>query len=214
MKEIDYYYSQARPEIAAFIPESVKTILDIGCGEGAFLKLIKKNIGAETWGLEVVNEIAIKAKANVDQILVGKIENTLDLIPDAYFDCITFNDVLEHLVEPTKVLTMIKPKLKDRGIIVASIPNVRDFFTLYELVIKKDWQYKDFGVLDSTHLRFFTKKSMKRMFDEAGYKIIKQEGINGIDSFKFEIFNLVTFHLFADTRYCQFACIAQKNNKI
>ena len=208
MKETTDYYSQTRPEIAAFIPDSIKTILDIGCGQGAFLELVKKQTRAETWGIEVVPEIAENAKDKVDQILIGKIEEVIDSIPNAYFDCITFNDVLEHLLEPTEVLKLIKPKLTNEGIIIASIPNVRFFANLYELIIKKDWEYKDAGILDSTHLRFFTQKSMRRMFENAGYKLIRHEGINEIKSCKFRLFNIFTFRFFDDAKYCQFVCVA------
>jgi len=203
------YYEQSRPEVACFIPSGIRSILDIGCGQGAFLKLVKERTQAETWGIEVITEIAEKAKTQVDNILIGKIEERLDSIPDAYFDCITFNDVLEHLVEPTKVLQSIKNKLSDNGFIIASLPNVRYFFNLRDLLIYKDWKYNDSGVLDSTHLRFFTKKSMKRMFEDAGYKMIKQEGINEIISWKFKIFQIMTFGIFNDTRFLQFVCLAK-----
>lgn len=210
MKETTNYYSQARPEIAELIPIKIKTILDIGSGQGSFLKLVKELTGAETWGIEIESEVAERAKNQIDNILVGKVEDLLNSIPDAYFDCITFNDVLEHLLEPTEVLKMIKPKLKENGLIIASIPNVRFFSNLYELIIQKNWEYKDFGILDTTHLRFFTKQTMKKMFENSGYKLIKQIGINEIYTWKFWLFNLITLKFFSDTKYYQFICIASK----
>ena len=204
------YYGYSRSEMLEFIPLNIKTILDIGCGQGLFLKNIKEITNAETWGVELNQEVADKTKLNVDKLLVGKVEELYSEIPDSYFDCILFNDVLEHLLEPTEVLKMIKSKLSDKGIIIASIPNVRFFFNLYELIIKKDWEYKDSGILDSTHLRFFTKKSMKRMFEEAGFRLIRQQGINnGVSPLKFMLFNLITFKILADSKYLQFVCIAQ-----
>ena len=211
MKEIINYYNQARPELASFVPLSIKRILDIGCGQGAFLKIIKEKTGAETWGIEMAAEVAENAKDHVDNVLVGKVEDILNSIPDVYFDCISFNDVLEHLLEPTDILKMIRTKLSEKGIIIASIPNVRFLINLYDLFIKKDWEYKEDGILDSTHLRFFTQKSMKRMFETAGYIIIKQEGINKIDSWKFWLFNFFTIGFFSDTKYPQFICIAKTN---
>jgi len=208
MNETTNYYNNTRPEIASFIPLNIKSILDIGCSQGAFLKLVKEKTGAETWGIEVVIEVAEKAKERADHILIGKIEDVLSSIPEAYFDCITFNDVLEHLLDPGEVLRIIKPKLSKNGIVIASIPNVRYLSNLYELLIKKDWEYKDSGILDSTHFRFFTQKSMKRMFENAGYKIIKQAGINKITTSKFKLFNLLTCHIFDDSKYLQFVCIA------
>ena len=204
------YFGQTRLEIISFVPKDINSILDIGCGNGSFLKLIKEQTGAETWGIEMVTEVAENAKNKVDNILTGRIEDLLDSIPDSYFDCITFNDVLEHLLEPEKVLKIIGSKLSEKGIIIASIPNVRYFFNLYGLLIKKDWEYKNSGILDSTHLRFFTQKSMRQMFEKAGYLILKQEGINKIDSVKFRLFNLLTLGIFRDTKYLQFICLVRK----
>ena len=86
--------------------------------------MVKEQTGAESWGIEMITEVAEIAKDRVDNILVDKIEDVLCSIPDNYFDCITFNNVLEHLIEPTEVLKMIRPKLSHNGIIIASIPNV------------------------------------------------------------------------------------------
>jgi 2-polyprenyl-3-methyl-5-hydroxy-6-metoxy-1,4-benzoquinol methylase len=209
MKTTDNYYSRIRPEIASFVPSNIKTILDVGCGQGSFLKLVKEKTGAETWGIEMETEVAEKAKNIVDNILAGKIEDMLSYVPAGYFDCITFNDVLEHLIEPTEVLKNIRSKLSENGSIIASIPNIRYINIFYELLIKKDWKYKDSGILDSTHLRFFTKKSMKRMFENADYTIMKQKGINPKTTWTFRLFNIFTLGILNDTRYLEFICIAK-----
>jgi 2-polyprenyl-3-methyl-5-hydroxy-6-metoxy-1,4-benzoquinol methylase len=208
--ETSVYYTSSRPEIASFVPVNTRTILDVGCGQGYFLKLVKEQIHAETWGDELMPEVAEKAKAQVDHVIPGKIEEALDLIPDHYFDCITFNDVLEHLPEPAEILRRMKPKLTKNGIIIASIPSVRYFYNLVELIIKKDWEYKDSGILDATHLRFFTQKSMKRMFENAGYFLVNVKGVNGIKYWKFQLLNFVTFGLINDTKYLQYVCMAKK----
>lgn len=210
MKETPDYYGQSRPEIRRFIPTNIKTILDVGTGEAYFLKSVKEELLAETWGVEVSEEVAQKAQQNADKILIGKLEDIITYLPNNYFDCITFNDVLEHILEPANTLNLIKSKLKEEGIIIASIPNVRYFFNLRDLIVKKDWRYTDAGILDSTHFRFFTQKSMARLFVESGYTIQNLEGINGIKSWKFSLFNIFTFGFFKDTRYLQFLCIAKK----
>lgn len=210
MKETEDYYSQNRQDVAYLIENNIQKILDIGCGEGYFLKNIKETRGAETWGVELDPEIGECAKKNVDHILVGSVESTLAQIPDNYFDCISFNDVLEHLYNPQDVLALIAPKLLSSGFIIASIPNVRYFHNLKELLIRKDWEYKDSGILDYTHVRFFTKKSMRRMFEIAGYQVVKMEGINALDSWKFKIFNALTFGFFDDSKYFRFVSIVKK----
>jgi len=209
MKEINNYYTQSRPEVVAFVPLNIRTILDIGCGQGLFLKLVKEKTGAETWGIEIVTEVAEKAKNIVDRILSGKVEELLSSLPDGYFDCITLNDVLEHLIDPTEILKAVRPKLSKNGIIIASIPNIRYIYNLYDLLIKKDWEYKDSGILDSTHYRFFTKKSTRRMFEAASYKILHQEGINPNRTWYFRLFNGLTLGILNDTKYLEFISIAK-----
>jgi 2-polyprenyl-3-methyl-5-hydroxy-6-metoxy-1,4-benzoquinol methylase len=203
------YYRKDRAEIAYFIPSDIKTLLDVGCGQGSFLNLVKEHTGAETWGIEVESQVAEKAKNKTDNIITGKVEDVITSIPDSYFDCITFNDILEHLIEPGETLNMIKQKLSPNGIIIASIPNVRYYANLYELLIKRDWKYIDKGILDSTHLRFYTKKSMRRLFEQEGYVLTAQIGINKSKSWKSLVFQILTFGVFSDTKFTQFICIGK-----
>lgn len=104
MKEIPGYYNHARAEVAVFIPRTIKTILDIGCGQGAFLRFVKDKTRAETWGIEAEAAIAGMAVGRVDKLLTGNVEEQINFIPDEYFDCITFNDVLEYFTDPLEIL--------------------------------------------------------------------------------------------------------------
>lgn len=210
MKETINYYNQSRTDVSCLIKNKINKILDIGCGEGYFLKNIKDTYGAETWGIEINEEVAEKAKKNIDHILVGNAEGLLSGIEDEYFDCISFNDVLEHLYNPTEILSLVRSKLASDGCIVASIPNVRYFHNLKKLILKREWEYEDSGILDSTHVRFFTEKSIKRMFENAGYKVERIIGINELDSWKFKCFNVMTFKMFNDTKYFRYVCFARK----
>lgn len=207
MKDNSNYFNNARPEIVQFVPENIKTILDIGCSQGEFLKLVKLKTDAETWGVEINESIAELAKNNVDNIICGKIEDVIGTIPNQYFECICLNDVIEHLLNPKEVIELLIPKLKSDGIIIASIPNVRIIDNLYDLLVKKDWEYKEAGILDYTHLRFFTFKSMQRLFTSCGLQIILQKGINPTPSIKFRILNIITFGFFKDAQFWQFVNI-------
>lgn len=203
------YYSQARLEILDFIPQNAKSILDIGCGEAVFSAKIKQKFGAKVWGIEFDVNAADIAKKKIDKVLIGDVSALISELPDNYFDCIVFNDVLEHLIDPFRVLIEIKNKIKIGGVVVCSIPNVRYFFVLKDLLFKKRWRYEDSGVLDKTHLRFFTKNSIVDMFNALEYKILKIEGINKSTSKKLALFNILTFGYFSDTRYSQFVCVAK-----
>jgi len=92
---------------------------------------------------------------------------------------------------------------------VCSIPNVRHFRNLYDLVVNGDWEYKDSGVMDRTHLRFFTKKSINSMFIKHGYNVLTLEGINETPNTAVKILSALSFGFFEDTRYLQYACVAQ-----
>uniref|UniRef100_UPI004049A7E5 methyltransferase domain-containing protein n=2 Tax=Flavobacterium TaxID=237 RepID=UPI004049A7E5 len=123
---------------------------------------------------------------------------------------IYFNDVLEHLIDPYTVLKKIKQKLSLNGVIISSIPNVRYHNTFMNVLIKKDWKYEDYGVMDFTHLRFFTEKSIIRMYEEAGYKIKLSEGINKSRSIKPLLYNIPFLFTQLDIRYPQFATVVTK----
>lgn len=170
------YYLAARPEVTHLLPEKYTKVLEIGCGEGNF----KKNLTqpCEYWGIEPVKETAEIAKKNLFKVLNGTYQEMHTELPDKYFDLVICNDVIEHMVDHDQFLEMIKGKLADDGCIVGSIPNVRFVGNLIELLFKRDWRYRDDGILDRTHLRFFTLKSLKRTFLEHNYTILEFKGIN------------------------------------
>jgi SAM-dependent methyltransferase len=203
------YFYQSRQEMLAFIPPAAQKILEVGCGGGTFGGLIKKSRNAEIWGVELDPEAAKDAAVVLDKVLVGDIIKLAPDLPDNYFDAIVFNDLLEHLPDPFSLLEKIKSKLAPGGAIVCSLPNVRYLINLKKLLWDKQWLYEDEGVLDKTHLRFFTAKSIARMFAALGYEVIKLEGINPINSYKFKIINLLTLGFLRDTCYIQFACVAR-----
>ncbi len=204
----DGYYNNPRKELLDFIVNEPKKVLDVGCGDGSFAVLVKQKYNAETWGIEYVQKEAEKAGKILDKSLAGPCENHISSLPDNYFDVIFFNDVLEHLVDPYTVLETIRTKLSPNGIIIASIPNIRYFKVLTALFLKKDWRYEAYGVMDKTHLRFFTKKSMVRMFDEAGYNCKTVKGLSATRSLRFILFSIFTLLTQWDARYGQYGIVA------
>lgn len=203
------YFSQNRPEMIPFIPQQAKKILDVGCGVGLFAEKLKEQNQAEAWGVEFDARAGAEAKNKLDKVLIGDIMILIAELPDNYFDCIIFNDLLEHLADPFALLKQIKTKLSPQGVIVCSLPNVRYLPNLFNLLIKKQWAYEDQGVLDKTHLRFFTAKSIAQMFKQLDYQIIKLQGINPITSWKFKLINILTLGFLSDTKFLQFACVAR-----
>jgi 2-polyprenyl-3-methyl-5-hydroxy-6-metoxy-1,4-benzoquinol methylase len=205
----ELYFSQPRPEMARYVPVTARRILDVGCAEGVFGADLKKRNQAEVWGIELVPSIAEQAGRRLDKVFCGDVSQQLQNLPDGYFDCAIFNDVIEHLVDPYAMLTAMQKKLAPGGVIVCSIPNIRFFRNLFNLVVRGEWRYEDAGIMDKTHLRFFTKKSIREMFDSLNYRILKLEGINATPSWRVKLLNYLTLGSLSDTRYLQFACVAQ-----
>lgn len=203
------YYSFDRKEIFPFIPENVERTLDVGCAAGIFSNKLKKERNPETWGIEMQKEAAEIAKTRLDKVLIGSFDEVSDDLPKEYFDCVFFNDVLEHMPYPETCLTKIKANIHPNGKIIASIPNMRHIAVLRELLFQKDWEYKDSGILDRTHLRFFTKKSMIRMFKDCGYKIDLIKGINSVSPFCLtSILSKLSLNSLDDIKHKQFIIVA------
>src|SRR3970040_1993556 len=203
----DGYYDNVRKEMLKYLPSDAKKIIDIGCGNGAFASLVKQKNDAQVWGIELMEQEAILAETVLDKVFIGNCEVHLEGLPENYFDVIYFNDVLEHLVDPYSVLELLKSKLSAKGIIISSIPNVRFFRTFFRVLFSKDWRYEEYGVMDKTHLRFFTGKSIKKMYTDLGYTILVHEGINVTRSIKPILYNIPLLSTHMDIRNVQYATV-------
>jgi 2-polyprenyl-3-methyl-5-hydroxy-6-metoxy-1,4-benzoquinol methylase len=208
------YHSSGRDEIQQLVPKHAYTSLDIGCGTGEFSRQLKLNSSInETWGIEIVADAAHKAAHHLDNIICGDVEHSLGDVPDNHFDCIFFNDVLEHLPDPEGILKAVKKKLSPNGFIIASIPNIRHYKTLYRLIFQADWQYEDSGVLDRTHIKFFTKKTMVKLFEHSGYNVQSITGLNGTRKGKIRILGPISLGLLDDIKFLQFGIVAHPNKQ-
>ncbi|WP_022950475.1 class I SAM-dependent methyltransferase [Leucothrix mucor] len=200
------YFQQSRPEMCAFLPESYTRVLEIGCGEGTFSKNLDSGQVVELWGIEPSKDAGSVAETQAYKVLYGTYEDCFDLLPDNFFDLVVCNDVIEHMVDHDHFFSSIKKKMQKKGFITGSIPNVRYYRNLKSLLLKKDWQYQNSGVLDRTHLRFFTEKSLLRTFKEHDYVISSFSGINKARGFKLFIILALVFSFFSwkDIQYTQF----------
>jgi 2-polyprenyl-3-methyl-5-hydroxy-6-metoxy-1,4-benzoquinol methylase len=203
------YFQGTREEMLKYIPKSVRRTLEVGCGFGGFSALVKEKFGAETWAVEVDKEAAQEAAKKLDKVINSDIVEALNQIPDNYFDCVIFLDILEHLIDPYSLLVSMKQKLTDEGVIVTSIPNVRYYRNYIDFAIKGNWDYQDAGTLDKTHLRFFTYKSILKMFEQLGFEVLVMEGIHATRNKKLRLLNILLFKALEDLKYLQFAAVAR-----
>lgn len=201
------YFANRREEMLAFLPQQYARVLEVGCGEGGFTTLLAR--GTEVWGVEPDRVSAARAANRMHRVLVGTYERVADELPDAYFDLVVCNDVIEHMIDPEAFLKSLHRKLAAGGHVVASIPNVRHWETLFELLWQKDWRYRKSGTLDRTHLRFYTKKSILRLFRESGFEVERIAGINQSNKrwrrLAFSLLSILTVGRLDDVRFPQFA---------
>lgn len=216
-----HYYNAPRKEMIPLIPRHAKTVLELGCGDGCFGAALKHSFAASEsqgalhiTGIEVDEVCAERARFNIDRVLVANLDDVQFEFQDESFDCIVCNDVLEHLRNPWEILKHVLPFLSNNGCVVASIPNVRYWGVLKNLLFDGDWRYTGEGVLDITHLRFFTKHSIQRMFEEAGFDEIKIIGINSlVRGWKFDLLRMISLGRLDDIQYLQYAVVARKNKE-
>lgn len=208
--KITSYYTQERAEMLPFIPPCSR-ILEVGCGDGAFMRTVRSKHNVYAVGIEPFATGTSAAHQVFDRLLTVPLADAALALEPERFDCIVCNDVLEHLEDPWAALRTLGSLLAPGGSIVASIPNMRHFPVIQSLLVDGDWEYQEYGILDRTHLRFFTRKSMIRLFRESGFSIQHIEGINpGWTSWKWHVLNFVLRGALTDTRYQQFACVATR----
>ena len=168
-KESDYF-SAVREDIIELVDTDTARILDVGCGCGMTGRKLKENGAREVVGIELDSGACEEAKKNLDKVLSGDVEK-IDLpFKEDYFDFIIYADVLEHLVDPWGTLKKHTHFLRKGGTVIASIPNVRHYRVVKKL-LKGSWDYEKKGVMDSTHLRFFTLDGIKKMFKDADLEL-------------------------------------------
>lgn len=158
--------------------DSGQEVLEVGCASGIQTRQLKERLGCQVTGIEIDPLAAEDARPYCDGLIIGSIED-LDLaqkLGDKRFDVITFADVLEHLYDPAGALKKVRPFLKEGGHLIASIPNIAHAAICWELAHGR-FDYQKYGLLDNTHIRFFTKKNVARLFEEAGYRIVSWDRV-------------------------------------
>jgi SAM-dependent methyltransferase len=157
-----------RPEVLAHVPVDVSAALDVGCAFGTFGSALKAaRDSAVVYGIEPSALAATAARGKLDAVVEGFFPQ--DVPPTWHgFDLVCFNDSLEHMTDPWAALAAAVELVRPGGTVIASIPNVRFLDVSINLLARGRWPYQDDGVLDRTHLRFFTRSTMVELFATAG----------------------------------------------
>lgn len=162
------YYRHPRMDLIAWIPDTAQSILDVGCAEGAIGQYLKAHRpGIRCVGIEADPMAARSAETIYDRVFRQTVENA---VLSERFDCIVCGDVLEHLVDPGRVLKMLHPLMNEGGSLVGSVPNV-GHWTVVRGLMKGRFRYVPAGILCWDHLRFFTEDSLREMLLHCGYRV-------------------------------------------
>ena len=153
--------------------ENNSVCLDVGCGAGYTGELLKREKNCTVYGIEIDKE-AIKVALKHDwykEIFCFSVTDENDKNYQSFFqdslkfDYILFADVLEHLPNPGEILYLFSKKLKQNGKILTSLPNIAHF-DISQNLINRTFNYNNIGLIDNTHLRFFTRNSFFEMIDK------------------------------------------------
>lgn len=173
----DPYFEYDRPEVVALVPESARRILDIGCAAGALGAALKARGSGEVWGIELEPEVAERARGRLDHVLVGDAIEIGESLEAESFDAVIMADALEHIADTDAALAMARRVMRPDAKLILSLPNARHWSVL-RMLLGGEWRYADSGIMDRTHLRFFTLRSAARTLKEAGFSIDHASGTN------------------------------------
>jgi 2-polyprenyl-3-methyl-5-hydroxy-6-metoxy-1,4-benzoquinol methylase len=191
------YYVQDKGFIFPLIPDGPNIVIDVGCGSGRLgQRLLESGKAAEIVGIELFEPAAREAMKCYRRVHIGDVEN-LKLDYAQYFDIAVCGDILEHLKDPRQVVDEIHRWLKPRGLIVCSVPNVRYWRIWRDLILRGEWKYAVESIMDQTHLRFFTRRSFRRLLTDASF-VIQGETEYMKRGPKQQAFNRLTFGIFRE----------------
>jgi 2-polyprenyl-3-methyl-5-hydroxy-6-metoxy-1,4-benzoquinol methylase len=184
--ELNNSYIGVRKDILDLVPGSAVNVLDVGCSVGALgREMLTRMPDVKVYGIELDEGMADIAHERLHHVRVGDVDRMSlgEHYPSDYFDCVIMGDVLEHLKDPWRLISESVGVTRSGGTLIASVPNVRHIDTLFNLVILGKWPYRDRGIHDRTHLRFFTRKNLLDIFSspvleieriETNYRIVER----------------------------------------
>lgn len=171
------YHQSRRLEIASFFDAPPGIVVDVGCGAGATGRLMKEKFpGTRVIGIEIQPAVAMVAREHLDDVLCADLADVKlgPLLRGQPVGALLLLDVLEHLVDPWRALQQMRHWLAPTSRVIASVPNLRNLQTM-DHIASGAFDYAIEGVLDVTHLRFFTRSTLRRLFEETGYEVVAME---------------------------------------
>lgn len=206
----ELYYGGIRIELIKMLPSVSGRFLEAGCGTGGTLEYLKSNGASYVAGIDKNEEaIGLASRRGLDFVAVANVESDRLPFEEKEFDCIILADVLEHLYDPWDTLKRLASLLKDSGYVLLSIPNIKYAHILRRLIFHDEWAYCEEGILDNTHIRFFTLREIEKLLEYAGLKIseLKWRELSGRT---FKILNAILFNKIRSFSIVQYYVMANK----
>jgi 2-polyprenyl-3-methyl-5-hydroxy-6-metoxy-1,4-benzoquinol methylase len=173
-QKTDVYTKELNKPIIEQVTKGAK-VLDVGCGNGRMGEYLIKNNQNKVTGIDISQPAIDQAKKVLSEAYCLDLEKDAMPFSEKSFEIIICGDILEHLFDPLSILKILSKYLKDDGFFLLSIPNVANIFIRLSL-LKGNFNYQESGILDETHLRFFTLETIKKMLEQAGLKIVTLQG--------------------------------------
>lgn len=169
-------YTGARYDTLSLLDRAPASVLDVGCATGATGAVLHERYGSRVTGIEVDAGMVEVARTRLSAVHLADLnaQSLPAVVGSERYDLIHFGDVLEHLVDPWTTLAQARTLLTRHGRIIASLPNVGHWSTIANLLFLQRWPYRDRGIHDRTHLRFFTRESLNELYRTAGLSVVRE----------------------------------------
>ena len=173
MNKTPSYYQGVNTLLLKYIPANLQHLLEFGCAEGRLGAAYKhENPGACWYGMDIHQPAVKAAQTRIDYAACASANQPIvdELIWQHQYDCLVYGDVIEHLINPQDSIRLHLEMLKPGGYLITCLPNIEHWSTFHELLSGR-WEYQQEGLMDNTHLRFFTLASATRMFERLGLTV-------------------------------------------
>ena len=202
-------YDNLRLDTQHLWPSSIGNVLEIGCGPARLAEILDFE---SYWGVEpdalAVDSVRALAKPNI-QVIHADYASALSRLPTDFFDLVICHDSIEHLPDHDHFFSTLPQLCRSGARLVLTIPNMRHLLLLVNLLVHRDWPYSEVGLMDRTHLRWFTEKSLRKDLAKYGYEIEAFERMQPTfftnNPIKIALANVAALALGQDCRYVYFA---------
>lgn len=168
------YFNADRRELLRFLDARYSSAIDLGCASGSLgRELISDQIVKACDGIELNPQAARAASDGLRKVWEGAVETVFETIHWRSYDLIIMADVLEHLTDPWQILRALHSNAREGADLLISIPNVRHKSVVFPLLFSGRFEYQDAGIMDRTHLHFFTRSSLLKMLSDTGWNVRK-----------------------------------------